>query len=145
MKQRVYIEIICFLFIVLFFYAAVTKLMNYEGFVGQIGKSPLLTRYANWVAWLIPTVELIITVLLASPRWRSIGLYASFGLMTLFTVYIIAILSYSNELPCSCGGILNTLDWNEHLIVNLFFVLLAVLGIKFNGKNQRVESDSVSI
>ncbi len=145
MKQRVYIEIICFLFIVLFFYAGVTKLIDHEGFVGQMGKSPLLTRYANWIAWLIPTVEIIITILLALPRWRSIGLYASFGLMTLFTFYIIAILSYSKELPCACGGVINTLDWKEHLVFNLFFVLLAILGINFNEKSQRSKNNSVSI
>lgn len=145
MKQRVYIEIICFLFIVLFFYAAITKLINYEAFVGQLGKSPLLARYAYWIAWVIPTVEIIITILLALPRWRRFGLYASFGLMTLFSVYIIAILSYSTELPCSCGGVLNTLDWQEHLVFNVLFVLLSVFGIKFIEKVQGSETNSVSI
>lgn len=137
MKRKVAIEIICFLFIVLFFYAAATKLINYNGFVGQIAKSPLLTNNAEWIAWLIPVIEIAITIMLAVPATRLPGLFASFGLMTMFTLYIIVILSFSKELPCSCGGILNTLDWKDHLILNIFFVLLAMLGIKLLAEEQK--------
>lgn len=137
MKRKIAIEIICFLFIVLFFYAAATKLINYNGFVGQIRKSPLLTNYAEWIAWLIPVIEIAITIMLAVPAARLLGLFASFGLMTMFTLYIIVILSFSKELPCSCGGILNTLDWKDHLILNIFFVLLAMTGIKLLAEEQK--------
>lgn len=130
--QTVIVEIIRFLFIVLFFYAAVTKLLDYHGFVGQIGKSPLLTRYSTWLAWLIPSIELIITIILIIPRWALAGLFASFGLMTLFTLYIIFILSFSRDVPCACGGILNTLDWKEHLVLNIFFVAIGLIGIKLH-------------
>lgn len=128
--RTIIIEIIRFLFIVLFFYAALTKLSDYRGFVGQIGKSPLLTRHSSWLAWLVPSIELIITIMLILPRWTLAGLFASFGLMTLFTLYILFILSFSKELPCACGGILNTLSWQEHLIVNVFFVAIGLTGIK---------------
>ena len=62
-------------------------------------------------------------------RFRLIGLYAAFTLMTMFTVYIIAILQFSYKIPCSCGGILESMGWTEHLIFNIGFVLLAVGGI----------------
>ena len=131
MKRNVIIEIICFLFIVLFFYAAGSKLLNYKAFVGQIGKSPLLTEYATWMAWLIPVTELVVVGLLVVPRWRKPGLYASFTLMALFTLYIAAILIFtdSKDLPCSCGGVLNSLSWKQHLIFNVFFTALAWAGI----------------
>src|SRR5687768_4460112 len=114
MKRAIIIEIICFLFIVLFLYAGGTKLMEYNKFVGQIGKSPLLTNYAEWIAWMIPSIEIVIAAMLIIPKARPVGLYAAFGLMVMFTFYIIAVLSFSKELPCSCGGVLSMLGWKEH-------------------------------
>lgn len=132
MKRNILIEIICFLFIVLFLYAAGTKLLEYKAFVGQIGKSPLLTTYARWLAWLVPVVEIIIALLLMIPSYRTIGLYAAFGIMTLFTFYISAILMLSTTLPCACGGVLSMLGWRAHLVFNLAFVALGILGICLN-------------
>ena len=136
MKKQIVVEIICFLFILLFVYAAGTKLTDYNKFIGQIGKSPLLTDYAEWIAWIVPSIELVIAVMLIIPKIRIVGLYAAFGLMVMFTFYIIAILSFSKELPCSCGGVLSLLGWKEHLIFNIGFVLLGLTGIILMNKKE---------
>jgi uncharacterized membrane protein YphA (DoxX/SURF4 family) len=127
--KNIIVEIIVFLFIILFVYAALAKLLDYEKFLVQLGQSPLLTAFAGWVAWSIPTVEIIIAVMLAVPRWRNAGLYAAFSLMVMFSAYIVAIVQFSDNIPCSCGGILEGMTWNQHLIFNIFFVLLALTGI----------------
>ena len=129
MKKAIIIEIIAFLFILLFTYAAVMKLRDYEKFVVQIGQSPLLTYFAAWIAWMVPTIELIISIALAIPRFRLIGLYASFSLMVMFTTYIICILTLSLFVPCSCGGVIETLGWFEHLIFNIVFVVLGATAV----------------
>ncbi|MGS2765021.1 MauE/DoxX family redox-associated membrane protein [Sinomicrobium sp. M5D2P9] len=127
--RNVFIEIICFLFIILFLYAATTKLMDYEKFRVQIGQSPILISIGAWIAWFIPVTELIIAGMLVVSRFREIALYASFSLMTMFTAYIYIILHYSPFVPCSCGGILEKMGWEEHLVFNIIFVLLALIGI----------------
>lgn len=124
-------EVVRFLFIVLFLYTAFTKLADYERFVVQLGQSPLLAPYANGLAWLVPAVEIGVSILLITARYQLLGLFASFGLMVLFTAYIIAILNFSESIPCSCGGVLGTLGWKEHLVFNVGFVGLGVLGILF--------------
>jgi uncharacterized membrane protein YphA (DoxX/SURF4 family) len=129
MKRNLFIETISFLFILLFVYAAASKLMDYEKFRLQLGKSPLLTHFAGFVAWMIPLLELVIAVMLAIPRFRSFGLYAFFSLMVMFTAYIVAITRFSDYIPCSCGGVLQNMGWNQHLVFNIFFVVLAVAGI----------------
>lgn len=128
-KKKIALEIICFLFILLFTYAAVTKLMDYQKFTVQIGQSPMLTPFANWLAWVVPTSELIIAVMLSVNRFRLIGLYVAFTLMVMFTAYIVAILQFSETIPCSCGGVLESLGWTEHLIFNIGFVVMAMGGI----------------
>lgn len=144
MKRQITIEVIVFLYIVLFLYAAGTKLIDYDKFIGQIGKSPLLTNYAGWIAWIIPTVEIIIAIMLIISRLRLIGLYAAFGLMVIFTFYIIAILSFSTELPCACGGVLSNLHWKGHLIFNIAFVLLGLGGILLQTKQQTVKIATIA-
>lgn len=128
-KRLLATELIAALFIILLVYAALTKLLDYEKFAVQIGQSPLLTRYAGFVAWFIPAVEILVAALLAWPRFRLAGLYAALTLMVMFTAYIIAILNFSEHIPCSCGGVLEKLGWKEHLAFNVAFVLLALTGI----------------
>lgn len=128
-KQINFLDVIVFLLSILFLYAAFTKLLEYDLFKAQIGKSPLITQYAGLFSWLVPAVEILISIMLFIPRFRLIGLYASFSLMFAFTAYIAFILTFSPYVPCSCGGILNSLGWTEHLIFNIVFTLLAVVGI----------------
>jgi len=131
MKYRVFIiEVICFLFVVLFLYAAITKLLEYDTFRTQIGQAPMLTFFAKWIVWIIPSIEIISSILLLIPRLRFFGLFSALVLMSMFTTYIIIILNFSPHVPCSCGGILEKLGWQEHLIFNIGFVGLAILGIK---------------
>lgn len=127
--KSIIIETVCLLYVLLFVYAAVSKLLDFENFQVQLGQSPLLSAFAGWVSWLVPTIELIIALLLLFSKWRVIALFAAFSLMTMFTTYIFIILNYSSFVPCSCGGILEKMGWTEHLIFNVFFVGLAVLGL----------------
>jgi uncharacterized membrane protein YphA (DoxX/SURF4 family) len=143
MKRRIAIEIIAFLFILLFVYASLNKLTDYQKFKIQIGQSPLLIGFGNSIPWIVITVELLISVLLVIPKFRLVAFFSSFCLMTMFTTYIIAILNFSPYVPCSCGGVLEKLGWTEHLFFNSFFVLLAVIAIVLQA-NLRVESKDTS-
>lgn len=135
MKREPTAAIISLLFIILFVYAAVSKLLDYQNFTVQLGQSPLLTKYAQPVAWLIPLLETAIAILLAIPPLRISGLYLSFSLMGLFTAYIFTITRFTESIPCSCGGVLQKMSWDQHLVFNIFFMLLAFIGIMLhNGR-----------
>jgi uncharacterized membrane protein YphA (DoxX/SURF4 family) len=129
MNRKIAVEIIAFLFIFLFVYAAASKLLDIEKFRVQLGQSPLLTVFAGWVAWVIPTLEILIAVLLLLPTYRFIAFFAALTLMVMFTSYIVVILNFGSYIPCSCGGILEKLGWTQHLIFNCVFILLALAGI----------------
>ena len=123
------VEIISLLYILLFIYAAASKLLDFENFRVQLGQSPLLSAFASWMSWIVPLTEVLISALLIFRSTRLWGLVMAFGLMIMFTVYIFVILHYSSYVPCSCGGILEKLSWNAHLLFNLLFVLLAFIAV----------------
>ncbi|REE07794.1 methylamine utilization protein MauE [Winogradskyella pacifica] len=124
------------LFIVLFVYAANSKFLDFEEFRIQLGQSPIITAYADWVAWGIPLLEYIIAILFFVPRLLVLAFYASYVLMIMFTTYIYLILNFSDFIPCSCGGVLEELTWTEHMIFNLAFVAFAVIGVLFSAKQE---------
>jgi len=130
-------DIICYSFILLFVYAAAAKLLDHQKFELQIAKSPILTDFSGILAWLVPAVEIVIAILLLIPKTTSFGLFAALGLMTLFTAYIIAILNFSESIPCSCGGVLEHMSWQQHLAFNVAFVALAIIGILMQPKHKK--------
>lgn len=118
-------KIIAYLFVLLFVYAAASKLLDFENFQVQLGQSPMLSAFATEVSYAVPMVELFICLLLLMKRTETAGLYFCYCLMVMFTAYIYIILNYSSFVPCSCGGILEDLSWNQHLLFNIIFLLLA--------------------
>lgn len=118
-----------YFFILLFFYASISKILDFENFEVQIGQSPLLSAYAGIVSYGVIITELIIVLLLSIPKTRLLGLYASTALMSAFTIYIYIILNFSDFVPCSCGGILEKLGWTEHLIFNIVCVGIGIVAI----------------
>ena len=130
LSKATIVEIISFLFIILFLYTGVSKLMEYAVFKEQIAESPVLQPVAPFIAWALPLTELLVSLMLIIPRWRLKGLYASLLLMIAFTIYIGAIMTFAKELPCSCGGIISLLSWRDHLILNSVFILLAFAGVR---------------
>lgn len=139
MKARnLAVTVITLLFIVLWVYAGISKIGDYENFKFQLGRSPYVQHMAGFIAIALPAAE-IITALLFIPRpTRLLAMYLSFFAMLLFTGYIYAMLNYSYFVPCSCGGILNDLSWHQHLIFNIFFTLLALTGIFLMAYNRNV-------
>jgi hypothetical protein len=103
--------------------------MDFQKFRVQLGKSPLLVPFVSWVIWLVPAAEIVIVGLLIFKRLQLLGLYASFTLMCLFTGYIIVILNYSEYIPCSCGGILQNMNWQQHLVFNIIFTVIGCCGV----------------
>jgi hypothetical protein len=137
MKKTVVADIVCFLFILLFVYAAISKLIEFDKFRVQLGKSPLLTAFPEVVAWSIPAIEIMVSVFLLYRKTQLTALYTAFTLMVTFSAYIICITKYSYYVPCSCGGILQNMSWSQHLWFNLFFVAIGTTGILFYPTEKR--------
>lgn len=132
--KKIIVDIIAYLFVGLFIYTAASKIMTYDNFSGVLHRSVLIESYSSTIAWLVPTIEIIISALLIIPFTKKIGLIASLGLMILFTVYLIYMVNSGSKLSCTCGGFISTLSWREHIWFNIGLIILALLGLKLNKK-----------
>jgi uncharacterized membrane protein YphA (DoxX/SURF4 family) len=140
-KKKSLVEIIALLFVILFLYTGISKLLDFMLFQEQLSESPILEPIVPLVAWGLPITEFIVSLLLFLPRYRLVGLYVTFILMILFTVYVGALLAFSTELPCSCGGILEALSWPAHLALNIGLIGLALTGIILAKKIKKNEEE----
>ena len=129
-------QVVIYFFIILFVYAAVSKLTDFENFQVQIAQSPLLSAFATPIAYGVVLGELAIALMLCFTKSRTLGLYLFLGFMTAFTVYIFLILNYSPFVPCSCGGVLEKMGWWEHLWFNGVVCILTVTVIITDGDTQ---------
>lgn len=129
-KQTI-VKLISSAFMLLFMYTAISKIIDYTHFVSVIQTSPLLKNVGYFVGAAVPVSEVIAFILLAHQEWRLKGLWLSAVLMIVFTGYIVAILATNKYVPCNCGGVIEKMTWRQHLFFNIFFDILAILGIIF--------------
>ena len=85
---------------------------------------------ANILVWAVPFSELLVSSLLIFIKTRLAGLYASLLLLVSFTVYIGLVMNHVfGRIPCSCGGILSKMTWEQHLVFNMVFILMTSTAI----------------
>lgn len=141
MKYRLYIDIIAGLLILLFVYTALSKLDNYSFFQAQLNLYPFIGLFGNALAWVIPSIELIITLLLLIPAYRTKGLMASLILLIAFTVYLLLMILYTPDLPCSCGGVIQSLTWTQHVFFNCGFILVTFIAVLMSKRNENTKKN----
>ena len=129
-KRQVILESIAALLILLFLYASLSKFLDFHTFIGEMNNQPLPNSWTPFLVWFIPCSEILMCIALLFERTRLIGFYAALFFMSLFTIYsIIIVFNFFGRIPCSCGGVIKRLTWNQHIVLNLFFVALSISGI----------------
>jgi len=145
MRHKIILEILTALLILLWVYAAVSKLLDYDQFKWQLGNSPLIPLFVTVLAWLLPTIEIVTAGMLTVKSTRFYGFAASLFLLAVFTGYIAGMLLFDSHLPCSCGGIISGFTWKEHLIFNLFFIVLSTVSIVLEKNEKRAYNQKQKI
>jgi hypothetical protein len=136
------IKIITSLLIILWVYTAGSKLMDFPDFKNQLHLQHFSETTAKILIIALPLTELVTAVLLTT-KYQKLGLKTSLVMLTIFTAYIILILSgYYIKVPCSCGGVLKFLGWRLHLLFNIFFLTINILALYLFTKKERRQGKS---
>lgn len=142
MKRTFVIDVISSILLLVFLYTSISKLMAYDKFRSVLSDSPLLRPYSKVLAWLLPATEISIVILLFIPPLRLKGLISSFILISFFTFYLTYVVLNHPKLPCNCGGVLSSLSWKHHILLNLLLIVMTVTGIIMYRKQKNLVNKS---
>lgn len=120
--QKIIAEII-YLFLIFFFcYTAVNKLVKLDSFKNNLIKTTLFSKdLADIFSVLIIALEVFIILILMF--YKKKGLLIFGFTMLIFTLYI-SILRFKGLYEvCGCGGVLNGLKYQYHLLINIGLIV----------------------
>jgi putative oxidoreductase len=130
MTRKIIVEVISSLLVLLFLYTSLSKWLDFKTFTGEMNNQPFPNWMTPWLVWILPVTEVLIVLALLFEKTRLTGLWASFVLMILFTIYTaLVLLRVFHRVPCSCGGVIKNLNWKQHLVFNLFFTGISIAAI----------------
>ena len=136
MKRGLIIEIIAAAIALMFFYAAFSKLIDFEKSRHEMMNQVFPGYIAKLLVWLVPITELLLTAGLLIDKTRLKALYASLLLLIAFSLYIsMSMTGIFGRIPCSCGGILKHMGYGTHLLFNLFFISISIIAIFLEKRN----------
>ena len=117
--------------ILLWTYTGFDKLIRFEVSRKAFLNQPMPNDLEEILAFVIPGIELLIALLLLFSVTRWWGYLGSILLLTVFTTYVGLIwVGAFPRVPCNCAGILESMGWAEHFILNVVCIGVAVWGLK---------------
>jgi hypothetical protein len=129
MKRTILADSISYFFIILFLYTGTAKLIDIQTFKDQLVSSPFLGSMAGIITWGLPIGEILLAIALFIPAFRLRALYVTLGVMSLFTIYMLSVFFWDSHISCSCGGIIEELTPQQHIVFNSACVILSIIGI----------------
>ncbi|WP_051959988.1 MauE/DoxX family redox-associated membrane protein [Sphingobacterium sp. ML3W] len=122
--------IIAATFALLWAYIALPKLARLKSFGRILGSQAIPKWTVPILTWLIPLLEICAVCLLLFPETMLLGLYFSFGLMLIFTLYVSGIIFQIYDIyPSSSGALFKRMTWRKHLKVNIGLTCIALVGV----------------
>jgi hypothetical protein len=134
------LNIICLVFVFIFFYQGIYKLSDINGFKLWLKFAPFIHRYKNmisYMAYIIPIAQIIISMLLLIPKYRATSLYITFIALLLYIVYYFIADHFHYMVLDPYYRPWPSFSWIEAMIVAVLFVWLAFSGILLNNINNK--------
>lgn len=130
-------DIVPALFMLLFTYTAINKFIAVNDLQLVFKDYPLIGDFwAPVFSWALPVAESIVVIWLFIPATKLLGLYASMFMLIIFTGYISYMLLFTGKQGCTCGGLLEAMNWWQHIIFNVVAIGVLVIGIRLYKKKE---------
>jgi hypothetical protein len=122
-------DLISYIIILTFTYAALRILADYKMFIKEIYALTVL-NVVKWGLAVICICELTSVVLLIIPKYRLIGLTIAFIIMFVLNIISLIILQRAPLIPSKYfGEIFHSVSFYGHLIINISTLIIILIGI----------------
>jgi hypothetical protein len=108
------------------------KIININKFNFELLSNGLSEPLLSIITYLVPFLELLASLLLLSKKHFVKGVLMIFIIFTAFIFYLIYLRYVLGKYECSCGGILNYLNFEFHLCLNIYITIQSFLILKNN-------------
>ena len=123
-------KVCCTLLILLWTYTGSDKILRYEYSRKAFHNQTFPAELAEILSFAVPISELLLALLLLFSITRWWGYLGSLLLLSVFTTYVGLIwVGAFPRVPCNCAGILESLGWTEHFLLNLGFIGVGIWGL----------------
>jgi hypothetical protein len=120
-----------FLLILIWTYTGLEKLIRFDQSRKAFLNQPMPNWLEEYLAYTIPAIEVLIALLLLFSITRWWGYLGSVLLLTVFITYVGLIwVGAFPRVPCNCAGIIESLGWAEHFVLNLGLIGISILGLR---------------
>lgn len=122
------------LLILIWIYTGLEKLLRFEQSHKAFHNQTFPVELAEFLSYAVPISELLLALLLLFSVTRWWGYLGSILLLTVFLTYVGLIwVGAFPRVPCNCAGIIESLGWAEHFVLNLGLIGVAVFGLSMEG------------
>ncbi|MCU7693449.1 outer membrane beta-barrel family protein [Haoranjiania flava] len=129
MKTKNYFKsVVLFTISLLFVYTGISKLADIPAFSASLQKSILIPAgMVGFISIALPLLEIALPLLFLFKKTGKASIYIALLSMCVFTLYTILLYYFSPDIPCSCGGIVDSLSWPAHIFINVFLTAMLLI------------------
>ena len=118
-----------------FAYTLVNKLLQFDAFKLNLARTGIFdVQMVDLVAYFAVAMEAASIILLVF--FRKWGLRFALLMMIAFTLYILYLATTGHYEVCGCGGVLNGLKFQWHLLINLVLIFILLLYVLYHRTNR---------
>jgi uncharacterized membrane protein YphA (DoxX/SURF4 family) len=129
-----------FILIFLWTYTGLDKLIRFEQSRKAFHNQTFPPELAEILSYAVPIAEILLAILLVWSISRWWGYLGSLLLLTVFLSYVGLIwVGAFPRVPCNCAGLLDSMGWGSHMILNLSLIILAIGGLWIESKKKKPE------
>lgn len=131
-KRKVFVEVICLVLLINFFYEGVYKIADFSNYETWTLHAPLLKPFSSVLKYAVPIVQIFLALLLVTPGSRKIALYSIVGLSVLFVFWVISMHLFTGYLCWPYHALWVKPTWFQKMIFSLgvtWMAFFAIIGL----------------
>jgi uncharacterized membrane protein YphA (DoxX/SURF4 family) len=131
-----FIEIVCFLLMIYFFYEGIYKIVHLSGYGNWLFDKPYLGAISGFLKFAIPIFEIALSVLLLTPFKKRMVLYFVLLSQIIFVIWILNIFPFKRLIFNPYHSYWIRPRWFDKIIFTLCVSWVSLIGIYLLTKNQ---------
>lgn len=127
--KNLIVEIICLILVLNFFYEGVYKIAYFSNYGFWLYHAPLLRPVAGILTYVIPTIEIGLSLALLTPSYRVATLYSIIGVLIVFVLWVMSVCLFTHRLFWPYHALWQKTTWMQKMLISMGLCWLAFVAV----------------